>query len=81
MAVQYAQRCIDIIRDDYPEEWMFEPENNRYIWGAGLKKKEVVQNVVSLVDKYGMKSLRLPKNSLLYKKYYKLYCKYCNQIY
>lgn len=77
---RYAQKYIDIIQDNYPDEWIFKPKNNRYIWGWGMCKEEVIRNIVSLVDKYGMKSLCLPKNSQLYKEYYKVYCKYCNRI-
>lgn len=78
MSEQYAQRYIDIIQGNYPEQWIFRPEDNRYIWGWGIHKAEVIQNIVSLVDKYGMKSLRLSVNSRLYKEYYKLYCEHCN---
>lgn len=78
MSEQYAQRYIDIVQDNYPKEWIFKPEDNGYIWGGGINKEEMIQNVVSLVDKYGMKSLCLPVDSRLYKEYYKLYCEHCN---
>lgn len=77
---KYAQKCLDIIQNNYPDEWIFNPMDNGYIWGWGLCKEEVIQNVVSLVDKYGMKSLCLPKNSQLYKEYYRLYCRHYNHI-
>lgn len=76
IAERYAQKYIDIIQGNYPDEWIFRPKDNSYIWGWGIRKEEVIQNIVSLVGKYGMKALCLPKNSQLYKEYYKLYCEH-----
>lgn len=77
MAEQCAKRYIDIIQDTYSEEWLFEPSQNEYIWGGGMSKEEIISNVVTLVDQYGMKSLGLSPDSKLYKKYYNLYYNNC----
>lgn len=76
MAHDVAKRIISLFDGTFPEEWMYDPQNSTYIWGAGNRKKWVIQKTVNLIENYGMDALCLPKNSELYRKYAKLYQKY-----
>ncbi|MCI8918681.1 MAG: hypothetical protein HFH29_07930 [Eubacterium sp.] len=75
MSHDVAKRMLSLIDGTYPKEWLYDPKQNAYIWGAGNRKRWVAEKVVDLADHYGMKALCLPKQSILYQKYLKLYKK------
>lgn len=68
-----AEKFLKIFHGSYPEEWIMNPYKNDYIWGLGLEKKFVINEIVRLIDHYGTDALCLDKNSILYKKYIQLY--------
>lgn len=73
MSHDVAGRMLSLIDGTFPKEWLYELQQNAYIWGAGNRKQWVAKKVVDLVDDYGMKALCLPRTSILYRKYFKLY--------
>lgn len=68
-----ANKFLKILDKSYPEEWLMNPSDNNYIWGAGVDKKLVVDEIVRLIDNYGPEALCLDENGILYKKYIGLY--------
>lgn len=73
LATVVADKFLKIFDNSYPKEWIMNPADSDYIWGMGLSKQEVINEVVRLVDHYGPDSLCLDKNGILYKKYMRLY--------
>lgn len=73
LATTVANKFLKIFDNSYPEEWIFNPNDNDYIWGCGVDKKLVTDSIVKLIDTYGPDSLCLDENSSLYKKYIQLY--------
>lgn len=73
MAQDVAKRMLRLIDGTFPKEWLNDPWQNAYIWGIGNRKAEVAEKVVDLVDHYGTKALCLPRRSIRYCKYVKLY--------
>lgn len=73
LATTVAEKFLKIFDNSYPEEWIFDPNDNDYIWGGGVDKKLVTDSIVKLIDAYGPDSLCLDENSSLYKKYIQLY--------
>lgn len=73
LATTVAEKFLKIFDNSYPEEWIFNPNDNDYIWGCGVDKKLVTDSIVKLIDTYGPDSLCLDENSSLYKKYIQLY--------
>ena len=48
-----AQKFLNILDRNIPNEWLFEPQKNEYIWGAGIPKEKVIKNIKYLIDNYG----------------------------
>lgn len=67
-----AKKVLSLLDGEIPEDWWFNPEDNDYIWGMGKSKDLITKHVVELVQSYGEKSLKLPENSVLRKKYMEL---------
>ena len=54
-----AERFLNIINDDYPNEWLVDPAGIYYLEGAG-QSIEITKKVVrKMVKRYGLKSLQL----------------------
>ncbi len=68
-----AKKLIKLLEKDIPTEWYFNPFDNDYPFGGGIKKEEMIDNVTRLIDKYGEKALCLDKNTILFEKYMDLY--------
>ena len=68
-----ANNFMKIFDDVYPREWIMNPADNNYIWGIGLEKKVIADEIVKLIDCYGTEALCLDKNGILYKRYLQLY--------
>ena len=75
LATIVAKKFLRIFDGNYPEEWIMNPADNKYIWGWGIDKEEVTKVIVRMVDRYGSDSLCLNKSGILYKKYMRLYKK------
>lgn len=64
-----ANRFLCLFMNNIPEEWMFNPDDNDYIWGLGQEKEKVCNNVKFLLNNYGEDALGIKKDGKLYKKY------------
>lgn len=73
LATIIADKFLKILDDSYPKEWIMNPADNEYIWGAGMSKESVANEITRLINNYGPDSLCLDKNSTLYIKYLELY--------
>lgn len=73
LATSVATKLMKVFDNDYPREWLMNPADNDYIWGVGLEKKELINEIVKLINRYGPKALCLDRKSILYKKYMQLY--------
>ena len=40
-----AKRYIKLINNDYPNEWIYNPNNNKYLYGCGLSKEQLLINL------------------------------------
>ena len=76
VATTIAGKFIKLFEGIYPKEWLFEPDDNQYIWGAGVSKELVINCIVQLLDKYGTNALCLKEDSILFKNYINLYEEY-----
>lgn len=68
-----AQRILQLFEGNIIDEWIVSPEENGYMFGSGISKREVIDNVCWLIDTYGDESLHIAKNSKLYCNYMELY--------
>lgn len=73
LATIVADKFLKIFDDSYPKEWIMNPADNDYIWGGGISKESVANEITRLIDNYGPDSLCLDRNSTLYIKYLELY--------
>ena len=60
---------LNIFANKIPSEWIFNPDDNDYIWGAGTEKERVYDNVRHLLKNYGDDALGLKRDGKLYQKY------------
>lgn len=44
-----AERYIDIINNDIPEDWWFNPDNIEYFYGYGYNKDDVRKRIIDLI--------------------------------
>lgn len=68
-----AKKFLNIFDGKIPNEWLFEPQKNEYIWGAGIPKEKVIRNIKYLIEQYGEESLCICDNDNLLKKYIEVY--------
>ena len=63
-----AEKYLKLIRGKFPEEWLYDPYNISYIFGCGLSKEQVKENVKLFIKYGGTKSLFLKDKPHLEKK-------------
>lgn len=68
-----AERFLKIFSNEIPSEWLFNLDDNDYIWGLGSEKQKVADNVYHLIRNYGDSALGLNRNSTLFHNYMNLY--------
>ena len=71
-----AKRFIRVVDGDIPNSWIVDPYREGSVWGWGGTKEYVVQRVVSVIERYGMRGLCLSPRQKLYKEYLELYRNY-----
>lgn len=64
-ATEVAQRWLRVILDEIPEEWMFDPHKNAYLYGCGQPRYETRRNVRLLIDRFGIDALEIQANPAL----------------
>lgn len=73
MAPKVAGKMLKVLDNHFPEDWYFQPEDNKYIWGCGVNKECVLNNISGLIRRYGIESLHLDENSEIYNLYIREY--------
>lgn len=74
-----AAKFIKILDGDIPKEWLYDPQENDYIYGCGIHKDKIIRNVIKMINEGGINSLCLEKASLLENNYLALYEKHKQQ--
>jgi hypothetical protein len=64
-----AERYLRLIKGDIPREWYFDPNNIKYLHGAGISEQCVQNNIKSIIEYNGTKSLQLSDKPELEKKF------------
>ncbi len=64
-----AKKYIKIINNSAPLEWYISSNDINYLYGWGLSKEELKNNLSELNKKFGKKSFSLSHNSILLDKY------------
>lgn len=54
-----AERYLRLIKGDIPGEWYYDPNNIRYLQGAGLPEQCAKNNIKAIIEYNGIKSLQL----------------------
>lgn len=63
-----ANKFLMLINDNYPSEWIYNTNSNRYIYGYGISKEELKKQYSDIYDKFGIESFQLKHNVELEKK-------------
>jgi glycosyltransferase involved in cell wall biosynthesis len=64
-----AERFLRIVNDDFPEEWLFDPHDIRYIHGWGLSEQDGRNLIVKFLEYAGKDGLCLSDKPELEKKF------------
>ena len=75
-----AEKFLKIIEGEVPDSWLYNPSCNDYVYGGGISKERVIQNVVKMIDEFGLESLCLVHGSALEKAYVDLYNEHKNSV-
>lgn len=69
-----AVNFLKIINNKIPSKWFFDPMKTTYLYGAGLSKNEVADNIKAVVRRGGFEALMISDKEILeeYKKMIKL---------
>jgi glycosyltransferase involved in cell wall biosynthesis len=67
-----AEKYMQLIRGDFPKQWLYDPQNITYLYGCGLSQEQVKKNINSFVEKGSIKSLCLKDKPNLEDKYLKM---------
>jgi hypothetical protein len=66
---EVAGKYIMLIKNDFPRDWIFHPQDLNYIYGAGVTEERIKQVVSGLILRKGIKSLFLKDKPHLEKKF------------
>lgn len=67
-----AKKFIDIFDGNIPDNYFFQPENNSYPFGWGIKKDDVIENVSKIIEKYGEDALGIDDKKQLKEVYLRM---------
>ena len=68
-----AKRYIKLINKDYPKEWKYNPKNNKYIYGCGLSRDQLLKNLKKFSKgKKGSNVFFLEDKPLINDEYFKI---------
>jgi len=54
-----ASKYLQLINDDYPKSWLYEPRRIRYLHGMGLPENKTKKIIKAIIEKYGPQALFL----------------------
>lgn len=69
-----AERFLRIVNDDYPEEWLYDPENIRYLHGWGLSEDNAKSLIRQSLEYGGKDGLNLSDKPELEHKFIEFAC-------
>ena len=58
-AKNVASKYLQLINDDYPKSWLYEPRRIRYLHGMGLPENKTKKIIKAIIEKYGPQALSL----------------------
>lgn len=64
-----ALKYSHIILGEIPEFWFEDPMEIKYLFGWGISKNELKQNMLELIDEFGIESLKISHNNKLVNRY------------
>lgn len=70
-----ASKLLRVLNKDVPMDWYYDPNESKYLWGAGCSKEKIKEKIFYLIDNYGYESLCLGTNKKLLKDYIEIYNK------
>jgi len=68
-----AKKFQMIIKDEFPEKWLYKPENNTYVYGGGLSKESIKTVIKKMTREYGVRALQIsdkPNLQHLFQRYF-----------
>ena len=64
-----AEKYMQIVEGNFPKEWYYNPNDIKYLYGCGLSKNQLQNNIRLFVEKGGIKSLCLTDKGNLENEY------------
>jgi glycosyltransferase involved in cell wall biosynthesis len=64
-----ARRFVQLIQDDFPREWLYDPKNIRYTAGYGIEIEELKKVLKQIITEYGVVALQLSDKPELERKF------------
>ena len=58
-AKHVAQKIVQLIEGNIPDNWYYDPNTLKYIYGTGISKDRLKLILTEFVKKYGIQALRL----------------------
>ena len=68
-APKVAERYIKLIEGTYTRDWLYDPNDNRYVHGCGISEKRAKEVVKLIIEKRGKEALCLDDKPELVKKF------------
>lgn len=64
---RWSPRCVSgrylqLVRDEIPSKWIYDPSKNRYVHGMGLNEAKARTNVQEVIKRFGKAGLQLSEN-------------------
>lgn len=64
-----AERYLRLVKGDYPDEWLYDPKDIRYLHGWGINEKCLKENIRAILAKGGREALQLSDKPVLEQMY------------
>ena len=68
-AKSVAARYLKLVKGDYPDDWLYDPKNIRYLHGWGMNEKSLKENIRAILSKGGREALQLSDKPALEQMY------------
>jgi len=64
-----AERYLRLLKGDYPDDWLYDPKDIRYLHGWGLNEKFLKENIRAVLSTGGREALQLSDKPVLEQMY------------
>ncbi|MCP2501621.1 MAG: hypothetical protein NCA08_08680 [Deltaproteobacteria bacterium] len=64
-----AERYLRLIKGDYPDDWLYDPKDIRYLHGWGMNEKCLKENIRAILSKGGREAFQLSDKPVLEQMY------------